>query len=489
MKKIILSAAFIAVSVTTFAQVAVGTTSPHASAALDVTSTTQGLLPPRMTQVQMNAIAAPAEGLMVYCSDCIPKGIYVNNGSEFINFITGESSGTDTTTAVVELTSPTTGRIWMNRNLGAKQAATSLTDADAYGDLYQWGRAKDGHQSRTSSTTPTTATSENAGHGDFIKPGTTTGDNWTDFAAEDALWQDGLNDPCPTGYRIPTGTELETEINGFISNATGAFDALKLPLAGDRYSGDFRNVGVRGFLWSSTAVGPNYLRINNVNSIDSVGVAYVRDNSAHRQLALPIRCIKKFVNQSVTDTTTEVVPLTSPTGRIWMDRNLGATQVADSLTDAAAYGDLYQWGRAKDGHQNRTSNTTTTIATSARAGHGNFIIADSNWTDFAADDALWSTGLNDPCPTGYRIPTGPELEAERNGFTSNNATGAFNALKLPLSGFRYSGNFMHTGANGYLWSSTAVGPNYLAFYKTFTIFGDLTWGREFGFAIRCIKEE
>ena len=34
----------------------------------------------------------------------------------------------------------------------------------------------------------------------------------------------------------------------------------------------------------------------------------------------------------------------SPTGKIWMDKNLGATQVATSSTDAASYGDLYQWG-------------------------------------------------------------------------------------------------------------------------------------------------
>ena len=32
------------------------------------------------------------------------------------------------------------------------------------------------------------------------------------------------------------------------------------------------------------------------------------------------------------------------TGRTWIDRNLGASQVATSPTDTAAYGDLYQWG-------------------------------------------------------------------------------------------------------------------------------------------------
>jgi hypothetical protein len=42
------------------------------------------------------------------------------------------------------------------------------------------------------------------------------------------------------------------------------------------------------------------------------------------------------------------------TGKVWLDRNLGARQVCTSSTDAACFGDLYQWGRAKDGHESGT---------------------------------------------------------------------------------------------------------------------------------------
>jgi hypothetical protein len=49
---------------------------------------------------------------------------------------------------------------------------------------------------------------------------------------------------------------------------------------------------------------------------------------------------------------------------VWLDRNLGATQVATSFDDSAAYGDLYQWGRAKDGHEDRTRNSTSATLTS-----------------------------------------------------------------------------------------------------------------------------
>ena len=55
---------------TTYAQVGVGTTTPDASAALDITSTTGGLLVPRMTAGQRDAITSPAQGLIIFCSDC-----------------------------------------------------------------------------------------------------------------------------------------------------------------------------------------------------------------------------------------------------------------------------------------------------------------------------------------------------------------------------------------------------------------------------------
>ena len=71
-------------------------------------------------------------------------------------------------TAVVEVTNPITGRTWMDRNLGAERAATSSTDALAFGDLYQWGRGADGHQCRNSGTISTISVLDQPGHDDFI---------------------------------------------------------------------------------------------------------------------------------------------------------------------------------------------------------------------------------------------------------------------------------------------------------------------------------
>lgn len=60
---------FFLIIVTANAQIGIGTVSPNATSILDITSTTQGLLTPRMTTAQRIAIATPAEGLLVYDTD------------------------------------------------------------------------------------------------------------------------------------------------------------------------------------------------------------------------------------------------------------------------------------------------------------------------------------------------------------------------------------------------------------------------------------
>jgi hypothetical protein len=50
--------------------IGIGISAPATSAKLDISSTTQGFLPPRMTAAQRNAIASPAKGLVIYCTDC-----------------------------------------------------------------------------------------------------------------------------------------------------------------------------------------------------------------------------------------------------------------------------------------------------------------------------------------------------------------------------------------------------------------------------------
>ena len=301
MKKLLLFAALFAVSFTSFAQVGIGTTNPDGSTALDVTSTTQGFLPPRMTNAQLSAIASPVAGLMVYCTDCNANGemlIYnrtswVNMVGDVVAYVTFNFNGL----TYQEVTSGT-GKTWMDRNLGATQVATSSTDADSYGDLYQWGRNTDGHQIRGSSIVggPVGSGSEGA---NFI----TGGADWLSSSPQDdTRWNGsakGTHDPCPSGFRVPTETELEAERNnggtGFWGtdreqdNAAGAFaSVLKLPLAGYRYTsnGTLSDVGSGGDYWSSTVSGTLaldlYINITNASMFPN-----------NRANGVSVRCIKE----------------------------------------------------------------------------------------------------------------------------------------------------------------------------------------------------
>ena len=64
------------------AQVGINNSNPHESAALDITSTTGGLLVPRMTETQRDAITSAATGLMIYQTDGT-AGFYYYNGSSW----------------------------------------------------------------------------------------------------------------------------------------------------------------------------------------------------------------------------------------------------------------------------------------------------------------------------------------------------------------------------------------------------------------------
>ncbi|MDA9344879.1 hypothetical protein N9B89_01515 [Flavobacteriales bacterium] len=181
------------------------------------------------------------------------------------------------------------------------------------------------------------------------------------------------------------------------------------------------------------------------------------------------------------------------TGETWMDRNLGATQIATSFDDVNAYGDLYQWGRNTDGHQIRTSSTTSILSTTNSPNHSDFILANSDWLT-VSDDNLWQdvNGINNPCPLGFRLPTEAELEAERLSWISNDAAGAFaSPLKLTVGGARsrMSGAIGNVGTFvGYRTSDLdGLQSRMLGISLTTSLMGDRD--RADGNCVRCIQDE
>jgi hypothetical protein len=504
-------------------------------------------------------------------------------------------------TLVNDVTNPTTGKTWMDRNLGASQVATSSTDQNAYGDLYQWGRRPDGHQCRTSPTTATLSSVDQPAHGNFILAPNAPYDWRSPQNAN--LWQgmNGVNNPCPSGYRIPTQNELQNELSSWVSTSSNsAYNSiLKFTIGGSRSesTAGINQLNNTGYYWASTVFGNVswLLSINNTSSLTYTG----------RGVGMSVRCIKEtmasvgaincngnvqtgnlIINQAAANVSvsvpytagnggyynaqtvsstgvtgltlsvnagylangngnisytvsgtpsasgsanfaislggqsctlnlvvysaqpaypagtvncngnaTLVNDVTNPTtGKTWMDRNLGASQVATSSTDAASYGDLYQWGRRADGHQCRTSPTTATLSSVDQPVHGNFILAPNAPNDWRSpqNTNLWQgvTGVNNPCPSGYKVPTQTELDNERLSWGSNNGIGAFaSTLKWPLAGYRQGndGIIVNIGSSSHSVSSNISATNYLNLLISTVSYIGNSW-RSNGCSVRCIKE-
>ena len=206
------------------------------------------------------------------------------------------------------------------------------------------------------------------------------------------------------------------------------------------------------------------------------------------------------------DGTTYGAVLSPFTDKVWLDRNLGASQVCNAYNDITCIGDYYQWGREADGHEKgRTSNDVNgTLAkdlnTSANA---LFITTNANpkdWLVNGVDDngslrsANWSnTKGKSICPVGYRVPTIDELTAETT-LASTKVTKIEdtnnNFLKLTASGYRPNadGSMYNLGSSGGFWSSSVNGTSssYVYFYSTNA--GDGGTSRALGHPVRCIKD-
>jgi uncharacterized protein (TIGR02145 family) len=170
------------------------------------------------------------------------------------------------------------------------------------------------------------------------------------------------------------------------------------------------------------------------------------------------------------------------TNKIWLDRNLGASQVCQSYDDSSCYGNLYQWGRDADGHEKRNSSNLNT---------GN-----SDWNDSDSDgserSAFWSkTDGSGICPIGYRVPTIDELAEETllNG-VDNRVDASNNFLKLPSAGYRSKndGSLRDEGSYGSVWAATPSSSYARSLDFDSGNAGTDSSFRASGCSVRCLKD-
>ena len=185
------------------------------------------------------------------------------------------------------------------------------------------------------------------------------------------------------------------------------------------------------------------------------------------------------------------------TDRVWLDRNLGASELCKTIDDAKCYGDYYQWGRSSDGHEKNTSQTTTLLATDLENAGSDFIYTTSvpyTWTELDSSAELrsrkWSSiDGNSTCPLDYRVPTIEEITAETLDVNVSNAQEMFNSfLKFPSAGFRseFTGLFEYVGEDGLLWSVTnnTYNASSIEFSQDIRVDGN-NFAK--GGSVRCIK--
>ena len=199
--------------------------------------------------------------------------------------------------------------------------------------------------------------------------------------------------------------------------------------------------------------------------------------------------------------------VTTRTGKIWLDRNLGASRVAQSATDAQAYGDYFEWGRPADGHEKMQISGTSADFTSVKSStsvptNSKFIKSTDGSNDWlvTADNTLWTGAnpANNPCPVGFRIPTESEFESERVQFTSQNANGTFEAnygLRLTLSGVANTSTFasnawqISPGNFGQYLTQTAYNDGRVKYFgvNSSNTWTDANYYKIHGQSVRCIK--
>jgi hypothetical protein len=584
MKKILLCAAFIAVSFTSIAQVGIGTTTPDDSAVLDISSTSKGLLIPRMTTAQLELIQVPiAEGLMVYVMGDVGAGVagsfmyydgnnwkqlfradltipeiisagqgkddlYENSGEQQVvytilvnNAITGEityflEGMGDTSTALLRLGDINKNEVILIADPDYEEQEIynfEVRAVSAAGKSSEWKEVSFSilpiNEPASFSSDPSFTALENQtsiGRVTAIDPDAGATLRYSISETDKLLISDSgvitfkdapdfENVPAINSYtatvtvtdgHVPNDKTQEITVNVENVNepptitSDDIFEPRYYPFE-NSYEIITEDVDANDNVTLTILNLPNWLTLNG-NILSGNPENYTKD------MVINIEACDNSEECSYFNLKVQVQHntfLSTKTQKIWMDRNLGATKVGVSSTDSDSFGFLYQWGRDSDGHQIRQSIASDDglLVNSDYAGD-RFILG--QWVDVVVNRFDWlkepdvnrwnddgvNKGIHDPCPTGFRVPTGPEFVAEFKYITHAEL---WENLKLPYAGYRHGGIDQiwigpDTNTEARYWSSTTGNGFSVSINWSEQILTDTPGfpvSRSWGHSVRCIK--
>ncbi|CAA7195893.1 fibrobacter succinogenes major paralogous domain-containing protein [Chryseobacterium potabilaquae] len=490
-------------------RIGIGTVSPDPSAILDLFSKNAGFLPPKMTEAQMNTVLNPAHGLVIYCTDCFGGGtlgcLMLNDSLDPLVPQWGSLCSSNVPTGhIIDLQCASAS---ISGTVHSGVAASGITVTVPY-----TGGNGGTYPALEFNSTGVTGLKANLdsdhlanGNGSLVFniSGTPSGIGTASFSITVADASCTLDIPVVDFTASVTSLDCSSAVFSptTITQGMAYTGTLAIPYIGGNGAPypqqTFTQNGLTFTLPAGTLVAGNGNLVYNITGTATTSGAMV----------IPINFGGASCNANITVATGNSVMMcmSGNTNRAWATYNLGAdTSLDPNIPVKEIHGNYYQWGR---------------IAVAADTDTPSGAI--SGWNTTPAPNDSWNTGTeaapikntaNDPCPSGFRVPTITEWQSLGNNntvskvgtFTTGSFTSAIvfscgaNKLTLPMAGARMqlTGLLKNRGIQGFYWSNTIFGSFPGAAYNMYIIgnpnppiiLSNDNGERSDGYPIRCISE-
>ncbi len=464
------------------------------SAALEIQSTTGGLLLPRLTTTERNNMSAPANGLTIYNTTTLC--VEINHGTS------SSPAWSQVQCRTGSITQFTCGSTTVNGTLTRSQAASGVTITVPYtgGNGGVYSAISLASTGVTGLTATAAAGNVASGAGNLVLniSGTPASAGTATFAlslgGQTCSVSATVNDPAAAITQLDCAAAT---VNGLLFSGMATTATVSIPYTGGNsgtYSAQtLSSTGVTGLTATlsagTVATGSGSITLTLSGTAATTGTASFALSFGGQSCALNLTITTVFCRAKVDATTF----------KNFYCYNLGsASTTVDPFTPSwEINGGYWQWGWTAVSAAGPSGPGSSQTNEGAQAGWPTFYQGDNVWQD--ATKSPW-----DPCPTGFKVPTRTQWEGvianntysnlgTWTGSSTNYSSGKMigTQLMLPAAGLRNisDGSLGGRGSSGYYWASTTDGAGYSR--SVYFLSGPPTSAysnRTNGFSVRCIAE-